>query len=300
MSTHVLPESQMGPAERLLDVVLGASAHLWHNRPGLDVGGTWQPGEGRARSARARHAGQAGPVRAGGGRALRAPARDPQAQRRADGALRELRARRDRLARPQGRVRRADARAAARRRRRSTTTTARSRSTTTTHRRIGEAMVLWYQKKSPRMLTPKAVLRVAELLETPEIAALNRAAGFGDPAAKRAPLGRWTQGRDEVARAARDEPPMLEGLVQGRLQGDDQEPRAQGRLQAAVAGVLRRPRLEAEAGGRRPPRDRSRQRDAREVGAVRRSVGGGDLRDDRRRSACATRTPSAGCRRTSA
>ena len=31
------------------------------------------------------------------------------------------------------------------------------------YRRIGEAMVLWYQKKSARMLTPKAVLRVAEL-----------------------------------------------------------------------------------------------------------------------------------------
>ena len=37
----LLPESQMGPAEKLLDVVLGASAHLWHNRPGVDVGGVW-------------------------------------------------------------------------------------------------------------------------------------------------------------------------------------------------------------------------------------------------------------------
>ena len=91
--------------------------------------------------------------------------------------------------------------------------------------------MLWYQKKSTRMLTPKAVLRVAELLETPEIAALNRAAGFGDPAAKKAPLGRWQGGR-EVARAARDEPADAPGPREGRLQGDDQEPRAQGRLQA--------------------------------------------------------------------
>ena len=37
----LLPESQLGPAERLLDVVLGSSAHLWHNRPGVDVGGAW-------------------------------------------------------------------------------------------------------------------------------------------------------------------------------------------------------------------------------------------------------------------
>ena len=38
-----LPESQMGPAERLLDVVLSSSAHLWHNRPGIDRDGTWVP-----------------------------------------------------------------------------------------------------------------------------------------------------------------------------------------------------------------------------------------------------------------
>ena len=36
-----LTETQRGPAERLLDVVLGGSAHLWHHRPGLDVAGTW-------------------------------------------------------------------------------------------------------------------------------------------------------------------------------------------------------------------------------------------------------------------
>ncbi|HZI15384.1 MAG TPA: VWA domain-containing protein, partial [Myxococcus sp.] len=40
-NTNPLPEAQRGPAERLLDLVLGGSAHLWHNRPGLDVDGTW-------------------------------------------------------------------------------------------------------------------------------------------------------------------------------------------------------------------------------------------------------------------
>ena len=127
------------------------------------------------------------------------------------------------------------------------------------YRRIGEAMVLCYEKKSTRMLTPKAVLRVAELLETPEIAALNRAAGFGDPAAKRAPLGRWKAAAKWLAVREKNLP-MLAGPRQGRLQGDDQEPRAQGRLQAEHAGVLRGPRLEAEAGRRRSPRGRPRQR----------------------------------------
>ena len=48
----LLPESQMGPAERLLDLVLGSSAHLWHNRPGLDVNGTWLPAKNQTTKAR--------------------------------------------------------------------------------------------------------------------------------------------------------------------------------------------------------------------------------------------------------
>jgi hypothetical protein len=63
------------------------------------------------------------------------------------------------------------------------------------------------------MLTPKAVLRVAELLEIPQIAALNRAAGFGDPASKRAPLGRWTKAASKWLAVRETNPAMLSGLV---------------------------------------------------------------------------------------
>lgn len=42
----VLTEAQKGPAEQLLDLTLDASAHLWHKRPGLDVGGTWHARRG--------------------------------------------------------------------------------------------------------------------------------------------------------------------------------------------------------------------------------------------------------------
>ena len=56
-----LPESQMGPAERLLDLVLSSSAHLWHNRPGVDVNGVWQP----ARVRRGRMAAHGIPVKPG-------------------------------------------------------------------------------------------------------------------------------------------------------------------------------------------------------------------------------------------
>jgi hypothetical protein len=78
-------------------------------------------------------------------------------------------------------------------------------------RAIGEAMLLHYAKKSTRMMTPKAVLRVAELLETPEIAAMNRKAGFGDPAAKNAPLGRWNRAATKWLAARETNVPMLEG-----------------------------------------------------------------------------------------
>jgi hypothetical protein len=44
MATNpALPEAQVGPAEKLLELVLSSSAHLWHNRPGIEVGGVWQP-----------------------------------------------------------------------------------------------------------------------------------------------------------------------------------------------------------------------------------------------------------------
>jgi von Willebrand factor type A domain len=74
-------------------------------------------------------------------------------------------------------------------------------------------MLLHYKKKSTRMLTPKGVLRVAELLEAPPIAALNRAAGVGDPASNKAPLGRWKRAATRWLRVREQNLPMLQGLV---------------------------------------------------------------------------------------
>src|SRR5262245_35922020 len=206
-----LPESQMGPAERLLDVVLGGSAHLWHNRPGLNINGTWKAAKGSGKPDRG------AAVRPG----LFAPAAVTLYTRLleiyklnadlmahlASYALvetdwRDLKVASAALMLVQTRwgepVREDDGTVAF---------------YDDDHRRIGEAMVLWYRRKSNRMLTPKAVLRIAELLETPSIAALNRAAGFGDPAAKRAPLGRWPRAAAKWLAARAANAPMLSGLV---------------------------------------------------------------------------------------
>lgn len=208
---NYLPESQMGPAERLLDVVLGSSAHLWHNRPGLDVNGTWMPAKNKTGKARGKK------VAPG----LFVPAAVALYSRLLE--IHKLNA--DLMAHLASyalvETDWRDLKVAC-----AALMLVQTRSGAPIHdddgsvafydddyRRIGEAMVLWYQKKSARMLTPKAVLRIAELLETPEIAALNRAAGFGDPAAKRAPLGRWAKAATKWLAVRETNKAMLQGLV---------------------------------------------------------------------------------------
>ncbi|MCB9561921.1 MAG: VWA domain-containing protein [Kofleriaceae bacterium] len=208
-----IPEHQVGPAERLLDLLLNSSAHLWHNRPGVDVNGVWQAAKVTKGAARA-----TGTKVAPG---LFAPAAVALYRRllelnRLNGDLmahfasyalvatdwRDLKVACAALMLVQARagvpVHDDDGTVAFH---------------DDDHRRVGEAMLLHYQRKSTRMMTPKAVLRVAELLETPAIAALNRQAGFGDPAAKRAPLGRWPKAATRWLAAREANRPMLEGLV---------------------------------------------------------------------------------------
>ncbi|HEX9258058.1 MAG TPA: hypothetical protein VF855_00875, partial [Acidimicrobiales bacterium] len=42
-------EEQRGAADLLLNLVMRSSAHLWHNRPGVDVDGLWLPATSSAR-----------------------------------------------------------------------------------------------------------------------------------------------------------------------------------------------------------------------------------------------------------
>ena len=206
----LLPQEQMGPAEKMLDLVLSASAHLWHNRPGVDVDGTWYPAKGRT-------ARNGTPVKPG----LHVPAAEELYARLleiyelnldlvahfASYALtqtdwRDLKVACAALMLVQPHsgqpVRDDDGEIAF-------------------HdddlRAIGESMVLYYERKSTKMLTPKAVLRIAQLLETPQIAELNRAAGFGDPSSQKPILGRWEKAATKWLRMRERNAPMLQGLV---------------------------------------------------------------------------------------
>ena len=209
----LLPEAQLGPAEKLLDLVLSSSAHLWHNRPGSEVNGTWQarPKKGAPRPK--------GAVDVAPGLHVSAAVRLYEklleiyklnldlASHFASYSLvetdwRDLKVACAALMLVQSRsgqpVKEDDGSVAF---------------YDDDLRRLGEAMLLFYEKKSARMMTPKAVLRVAQLLETPQIAALNRKAGFGDPASKKAPLGRWKRAAQKWLEIRENNPAMLKGLV---------------------------------------------------------------------------------------
>jgi len=209
-----LPESQLGPAEKLLDTVLNASAHLWHNRPGFDVGGTWHPARAKGqrwpRGAAKRVApGLFVPAAVSlYGRLLEIHKLNPELMAHfASYALVETDWRDLKVAcaalmlvqASSGQPVKDDDGSVA--------------FYDDDFRAIGEAMVLFYDKKSPRMMTPKGVLRVAELLEAPEIAALNRKAGFADPSSKKAPMGRWRKAAEKWLRLRERNVPMLQGLV---------------------------------------------------------------------------------------
>jgi hypothetical protein len=204
-----LPEAQRGPAEQLLDLVLSSGAHLWHNRPGIDDAGTWRPAPRGLRPSLRLAPGLHVPAavalysrlmeirklneellaRFASYSILETEWRDLKV---ACAALMLVQPRSGQPVRDeQGRVEFRD----------------------DDFRAVGEAMVLFYEKKSRRMMTPRGVLRVAQLLETPELARLNRQAGFGSPGGRKPPLGRWPQAAQQWLRTREVNTPLLEGLV---------------------------------------------------------------------------------------
>jgi hypothetical protein len=209
-TTILLSESDRGPAERLLDLVLGSSAHLWHNRPGIDDGGVWKPAKRRAR---------------GSGAAARPGLFVPAAVDLYGKLLDVFRLNGDLMAHFASyavlETEWRDLKVAC-----SALMLVQSFAGQPIHgdtgsvefheddyRAVGQGMLLFYQQKSKRMMTPKSVLRVAQLLETPEIAALNRKAGFGAAAGRKPSLGRWKQAAARWLKVRESNLPMLQGLV---------------------------------------------------------------------------------------
>lgn len=203
-----LPREQLGPAERLLDLILNSSEHLWHNRPGLEINGRWVPARGNRGGARVSpglHTAAAVRLYA---RLLEIYQLNADLMAHfASYVLRETEWRDLKVATCALMLVQPLAGAPV------TDQDGQVAFHEDDYRAIGEAMLLFYEHKSPHMLNPKGVLRVAELLETPEIAALNRQAGFASPTSKKAPLGRWKSAATKWLRLRETNPPMLQGVV---------------------------------------------------------------------------------------
>lgn len=79
------------------------------------------------------------------------------------------------------------------------------------YRDVGEAMVLLHRKDGKDM-NPKLLLRVYDLLKLESVAKINRDLGFGK-SARRPFLGRWEKSVEKWLRYREENPKMLEGLV---------------------------------------------------------------------------------------
>lgn len=80
------------------------------------------------------------------------------------------------------------------------------------YRDVGEAMVLILSRQNNKDLSPKMLLRIHDLLSLPEIAEINRELGFGRSTRK--PFyGRWKKVVNKWLRHREENLPLLEGLV---------------------------------------------------------------------------------------
>jgi hypothetical protein len=239
-----IPEAQRGPAEQLLDILLRSPAHLWHHRPGRNVEGVWRPAHtGRGRtppaprglaklSARVGHLLSLGePTGAPGGRASQGVPAKPglflPAAEALYGRLLELWTLNPELAAhlASWAMVRSDWRDLQTACAALMLVQARSGQPVhdeagavafhdDDHRAIGAAMLLRHGRAAKENgLTPKQVLRVAELLEAAPIAALNRRAGFGEPGSTKPPLGRYRGAATAWLRHRETNPALLAGLV---------------------------------------------------------------------------------------
>ncbi|MBB4931737.1 hypothetical protein F4561_002557 [Lipingzhangella halophila] len=199
---------QRGAAERLLTVVLNSGAHLWHNRPGVQRDGQWFPATQHQQGERVRPGLFVPAATALYANLLEIYELDAELMARfASYVLTETEWRDGKVCcaalmmvqpRSGEPVREDDGTVAF---------------YDDDYRAVGEAMILRYEQGSTRMMTPKAVLRVAQLLEVPEVADLNRVAGFADPAGRKPALGRWPKAARQWLAYRERNMPLLEGLV---------------------------------------------------------------------------------------
>ena len=77
---------------------------------------------------------------------------------------------------------------------------------------VGEAMVKFYQRSSNKMMNPKLIQRVGQVLALPGVIEINRLLGFGNPQKRKAFTGRYYGAVRDWLNFRESNPTMLDGL----------------------------------------------------------------------------------------
>src|SRR5436309_942047 len=190
----------LGPAEKLVQLIINFPDHLWHNRPGVMRNGKWKAA---TRKEIDEHK-TSGRVRGG---EWRPPGPSPEAIEQVYGALADIwQANNELAARLASYIMKetdwrdmkvvcaafmlVQSRAGE-----PITEEQNGKKVVLFHdddyREIGEAMIKLYERGSNRMMNPKLIQRVGEVLSLPGVVTLNRVLGFGNPHKRKPFVGRY-------------------------------------------------------------------------------------------------------------
>jgi len=80
------------------------------------------------------------------------------------------------------------------------------------HRAIGEAMIKLYERGSNRMMNPKLIQRIGQVLAVPGVSEINRRLRFGNPHKRKPFVGRYYKAITDWLEFRESNPSLLEGL----------------------------------------------------------------------------------------
>ncbi len=211
----------LGPAEKLVQLIINFPDHLWHNRPGVVRGGKWKAATRKEIAERKQH----GRITNG---EFRAPGPNPEAIEQVYGTLADIWTANNELAARLASyiMKETDWRdmkvvCAA-----FMLVQSRAGEPITEeqdgqkavlfqdddYREIGEAMIKLYERGSNRMMNPKLIQRVGEVLGLPGVVTMNRTLGFGNPHKRKPFVGRYYHAVTDWLEFRETNFSLLEGL----------------------------------------------------------------------------------------
>jgi len=218
--TRSIAES-LGPAEKLIQLIVNFPDHLWHNRPGVVRNGKWKAA---ARKEIEEHK-KSGQI---GGGEFREPGPNTQAIEQVYATLAEIwQANNELAARLASYVMKetdwrdmkvvcaafmlVQSRAGE-----PITEEESGKKVVAFHdddyREIGEAMIKLYERGSNRMMNPKLIQRVGQVLSVPGVVAINRSLRFGNPHKRKPFVGRYYKAVTDWLEFRETNISLLEGL----------------------------------------------------------------------------------------